>query len=36
MNYQAAKFWYDLDVKRIVLARELHIDEIKQIKEKIP
>ncbi len=36
MNWQAVKFRYDLGVKRIVLARELHIDEIKEIKKHVP
>ncbi len=36
MNYGAVQFRYDLWVKRIVLARELHIDEIKDIKTKVP
>lgn len=36
LNYESIRFWYDLGVKRVVLARELHIDEIKEIKEKIP
>jgi len=36
LNYESIKFWRDLGVKRIVLARELHIDEIKEIKEKVP
>lgn len=36
LNYESIKFRYDLWVKRIVLARELHINEIKEIKEKIP
>ncbi len=36
LNYESIKFRYDLWVKRVVLARELHIDEIKEIKEKIP
>ena len=36
LNYESIKFWRDLWVKRIVLARELHIDEIKEIKEKVP
>lgn len=36
LNYSAVQFWKDLGVKRIVLARELHIDEIKEIKEKVP
>lgn len=36
LNYESVKFWYDLGVKRIVLARELNIKEIKEIKENIP
>lgn len=36
LNYSAVQFWYDIWVKRVVLARELHIDEIKEIKEKAP
>ncbi len=36
LNYEAVKFWYDLGVKRIVLARELTLKEIKEIKEKVP
>ena len=36
MNYSAVQFWYDMGVKRVVLARELHIDEIREIKEKVP
>lgn len=36
LNYESIKFWRDLGVKRIVLARELHINEIKEIKEHVP
>jgi putative protease len=36
LNYAAVKFWADLGVKRIVLARELHIDEIATIKQAVP
>ncbi len=36
LNYSAVKFWYDLWVKRIVSARELHINEIKEIKKHVP
>lgn len=35
-NYMSARFWYDHGVKRIVLARELSIKEIKEIRDKIP
>ena len=36
LNYSAVKFWYDLWVKRVVLARELHISEIAEIKKQVP
>ena len=36
LNYSAVKFWYDLWVKRVVLARELHIREIEEIKKQVP
>lgn len=35
-NWRSAKFWYDQGVKRIVLARELTMKEIKDVREKIP
>ena len=35
-NYQTAKFWYQMGIKRIVLARELSFKEIKELKENIP
>lgn len=36
VNWVATKFWYDLGVKRIVLARELTFREINTITENIP
>jgi len=36
LNAMAVKFWYDLWVDRIVVARELGIEEIKEIKEQVP
>lgn len=36
MNRAAVKFWKEMGVKRIVFARELHIDEIKEIRKKVP
>jgi putative protease len=36
LNYAAVKFWAELGVKRIVLARELYIDEIAKIKKEVP
>ena len=35
-NWQTAKFWYKQGVKRIVLARELTLEEIKEIHLKVP
>ncbi len=34
-NYEAALFFEDLGVKRIVLARELNLDEINAIRQKV-
>jgi putative protease len=36
VNWRAAIFWYKQGVKRIVLARELSLEEIKEIREKLP
>ena len=36
MNRAAVKFRKDMGVKRIVFARELSLEEIKEIKEKVP
>lgn len=36
VNWMATKFWYDLGVKRIVLARELTFKEINEVTENIP
>ncbi len=35
-NYQSAKMWYQLGARRVVVARELSMKEIKEIREKIP
>ena len=35
-NYECANAWYDLGAKRVVLARELNLDEIRTIREKTP
>lgn len=34
-NYETAAFYRDIGVKRIVLARELSLDEIREIKERV-
>ena len=35
-NYECAKAWYELGAQRVVLARELSLEEIRQIREKTP
>ncbi|WAW15632.1 peptidase U32 family protein [Peptostreptococcus equinus] len=35
-NYQTANFWYRLGAKRVVVARELSFDEVKEIREHAP
>jgi U32 family peptidase len=36
VNFKSAIFWHNLGVKRIVLARELSLEEIKEIRDKLP
>ena len=36
VNYVSARAWYDLGAKRIILARELSLDEIREIRAKAP
>ena len=35
-NYECAKAWYDLGATRVVLARELDLEQIRTIREKTP
>ena len=35
-NYLSARFWYDMGIRRLVLARELSLEEIGQIRRQIP
>ena len=35
-NYECANAWYDLGAQRVVLARELSLDEIRTVREKTP
>jgi putative protease len=35
-NYKSAEFWHTQGIKRIVLARELSLEEIREIREKTP
>lgn len=36
VNSYSCNFWYDMGIKRIVLARELSLEEIKEIRKNIP
>lgn len=36
VNWKSATFWYNYGIKRIVLARELSLNEIKEISSKVP
>lgn len=36
LNYECVKFWQDMGAKRVVLARELSIKEIAEIKQAVP
>ena len=35
-NYETARAWYDLGAARVILARELSLEEIREIRAKIP
>lgn len=35
-NYETFKFWHDLGATRVVAARELSLEEIRQIRAKVP
>lgn len=35
-NYETANFWHNLGVKRVVVARELTLEEIKEISQNTP
>lgn len=36
MNWQSVKFWQKQGVTRVILSRELRLDEIKEIKDRVP
>ena len=36
LNYEAVKYWRDFGAKRVILARELSIVQIRTIREKVP
>ena len=35
-NYETINFWYGLGIRRVVLAREVSLEEIKEIRKNIP
>ena len=35
-NYETARAWYDLGASRVILARELSLEEIRSIRDKTP
>ena len=35
-NYRTAKFWHDRGIRRLVLARELTLEEIREMRKNIP
>lgn len=35
-NWQAVKFWYEQGVRRVILAREVTLEEIREIKKRVP
>ncbi|MCP1222873.1 U32 family peptidase [Sebaldella sp. S0638] len=35
-NWRSVKLWKDLGAKRVILAREMSLEEIKEIREKVP
>ena len=35
-NYASARFWHDMGASRVILARELSVNEIEEIREKCP
>ncbi len=35
-NYETCRFWWELGAKRIVTARELSLEEIREMREKMP
>lgn len=36
INYESALAWYEMGAKRVVLAREMRLDEIAELRAKIP
>jgi len=36
MNWSSVEFWYNLGVKRVILSRELSLEEIQEIHDRVP
>ncbi|MCK5639321.1 MAG: tRNA 5-hydroxyuridine modification protein YegQ, partial [Gammaproteobacteria bacterium] len=36
MNYATVKFWQQLGIKRVILSRELSLDEVEEIRQQCP
>lgn len=36
MNWRAVKVWHEMGVSRIILSRELNLNEIKEIRQRVP
>ncbi len=36
VNYRSALAWYEMGAKRVILAREMSLNEIKEIRSKVP
>jgi len=36
VNWKSVEFWHKQGVKRVILSRELHIDDIREIKKRVP
>lgn len=36
VNYAAVKFWHSVGIKRVILSRELSLDEVEEIRQQCP
>ncbi|HLR17460.1 MAG TPA: tRNA 5-hydroxyuridine modification protein YegQ [Alcanivoracaceae bacterium] len=36
VNYATVKFWHNMGLKRVILSRELGLEEVRAIREKVP
>lgn len=36
VNWQSVKFWHEQGIRRVILARELSLTEIREIRERVP